>query len=249
MEYLSLKLVLDTNKFHEGLNEINNHFENQRPDDYLNGLVKEVRTANQSLFDAMRVEPKRQTIINESRKLNERIAAATHYIDSYCFHPDPEVKASAITLRQHLKSYAKPFAKMKVDARLSALRTLKRELATPELKVHVDRLPELASRIEDISRALDVLAEKRLQVDQANSHFANPQRLRPLKYEAASRLRLLTEYLKTMAAKDPESYAYDYGVVTEIITRLNAGLPPRKTKAELADTQGNNAAATALSGH
>lgn len=248
MEVLTLKMVLDTNKFHAGLNEIHNHFEDQRPDDYLNGLVDEVRTANQSLFDAMRVEPQRQTIINESRKLNERIAAATHYIDSCCYQPDPEVKASAITLRQHLKSYAKPFAKMKVDTRIGALRTLLRELATPELQEHVNRLPELASRIEGISSALDVLAEKRLQVDQANSHFANPQRLRPLKFEAASRLKVLTEYLKTMAAKEPESYDYDYRVVTEIITRLNAGLPPRKTKAELADTQGNNAATTALSG-
>lgn len=245
---LTLSLVLDTNKFHAGLNEIHNHFEDQRPDDYLNGLVEEVRTANQALFAAMRVEPQRQTVINESRKLNESIAAATHYIGSCYYDSDVDVKMSAFALRQHLKSYAKPFAKMKVDTRIGALRTLLRELATPELQVHVQRLPELPSRIEGIRDALEVLAEKRLQVDQANSHLANPQRLRPLKFEAASRLKVLTEYLKTMAAKEPESYAYDYRVVIEIITRLNAGLPPRKTKAELVDTQGNNAATTALSG-
>lgn len=237
MKDQTLSLVLDTNKFHAGLNEICNHFEDKRSDEYLNGLVQEVKTANQSLFDAMRIDPKRQTVINESRKLNERIASASHYIDSCCFEPDVEVKASAKVLKQHLKSYDKPFAKMKVDARMGALRTLLRELDSPELQVHVKRLPELTDRIRGISEALDLLAEKRLQVDQTNSHLANPQRLRPLKFDAANKLLKLTEYLKTMTAKEPEAYGYDYGVVTEIITRLNAGLPLRKSKAEVVEAK------------
>lgn len=216
----SLFTGLGANQFHAGLDEICSHFKDKRSDDYLNGLVQEMTLANDALFGVMNIASVRRGVRQESSLLNERIVAASRYIDSSCYVADTELKASAMVLRQLFGSY-KPFTRMKVDARIGAVSTLLRNLSQPDMQVHVAKLPELTGRIKEIQNALETLKAKRLEVDQANSAAPVVQPLRILKGEAASKLEKLVDYLKAMAEKDAAAYGEDFAVVLEIITRLN----------------------------
>lgn len=226
MKKNSLFTGLGVNQFHAGLGEICTHFGEKRSDEYLNNLVQEVESANAALFGVMNITMVKRGVYQESRLLNERIVAASRYIDSSCYVADAELKASAMVLRQLFGSY-KPFTRMKVDARIGAVGTLLRNLSQPDVQVHVAKLPELTGRIKEIQNALETLKAKRLEVDQANSAAPKVLPLRDLKREAADKLESLVDYLKAMAVKDADTYGEDFAVVTQIITRLNT---TRKSK-------------------
>lgn len=217
----SLFTGLGANQFHAGLDEICRHFNGKRSDEYLNGLVQEATHANDALFGVMNIASVKRGVRQEASLLNERIVAASRYIDSSCYVADVELKASAMALRQLFSSY-KPFPRMKVDARIGAVSTLLRNLSQPDVQVHVAKLPELTGRIKEIQNALEVLKAKQLEVDQANSTAPVVQPLRLLKGEAAAKLEKVVDYLKAMAEKDAAAYCEDFAVVTEIITRLNS---------------------------
>ena len=119
---------------------------------------------------------------------------------------------------------------MKVDARIGAVSTLLRNLSQSDVQAHVAKLPELSDRIKEIQNALETLKAKRLEVDQANSAAPKVLPLRDLKKEAAAKLEKVVDYLKAMAARDPDTYGEDFAVVTQIITRLNT---TRKRQAPL----------------
>lgn len=243
MKKNSLFTGLDANQFHAGLDEICRHFEGKRSDEYLNSLVQEATLANDALFGVMNIASVRRSVRQEASLLNERIVAASRYIDSSCYVADAELKASAMVLRQLFGSY-KPFPRMKVDARIGAVSTLLRNLMQPDMQTHVAKLPELTGRIKEIQNALEALKAKRLEVDQANSAAPVVQPLRLLKGEAAAKLAKVVDYLKAMAEKDAAAYGEDFAVVTEIITRLNA---KRKSKhlhieVELEDDEADNTA-------
>lgn len=162
----------------------------------------------------------------------ERLASASRYIDSCRYVSDQAVRASAQVLKQRFSSEGKPFNHMKVDTRVGAVRVLLRDLATPEMQAHVGLLPDLSVRIAGVRTAVEALAARQLEVDQANSQAEAPRPLLPLKRDAAAKLRRLVVYLQAMAEKDPEGYATHYAVVTEIITRLNATQGRSATKAK-----------------
>ena len=216
----SLFTGLGANQFHAGLDEICRHFNGKRSDEYLNGLVQEATHANDALFGVMNIASVKRGVRQEASLLNERIVAASRYIDSSCYVADVELKASAMALRQLFSSY-KPFPRMKVDARIGAVSTLLRNLSQPDVQVHVAKLPELTGRIKEIQNALEALKAKRLEVDQANSAAPVVLPRRVLKREAADKLERLVDYLKAMAVKDADTYGGDFAVVTQIITRLN----------------------------
>lgn len=219
---LKLSLGLDVKQFHEGLDEICRHFADSRSDDYLNGLVEKVAEAKESLFGAMYIASVKRGVLDESRKLNGRIAALTRYLDLCVYDTDAEVSASARLLRRQLRAYGKSLALMRVDSRLTAVEALIRDLEGADFQPHVKRLPELATRLAEIGKAKDDLRKQRLLVDQFKSSMVKPESLLELKREAADQLVPLVAYLEVMAKKDAASYGEDYAVVTEVITRLNA---------------------------
>ena len=224
---------LNSNQFHAGLSEICRHFEDKRADDYMNTLLQEVENANQALFEAMHIASAKRSVQQEARLLNERLVAAMRYIDSCRYVPDAEVTASAEVLKTMFGSYGKPITRMKVDTRVGAVRVLLRDLAKPEVQVHVTKLAELQGRINGIQEALDTLTAKQLEVDQANSNQEKPVPLVGLKREASAKLEVLVAYLKAMSIKDPATYSEDYAVVSEIIKRLNATYKGGAPKASL----------------
>ena len=107
---LKLSLGLDVKQFHEGLDEICRHFAGSRSDDYLNGLVQQVAKAKESLFAAMYIASVNRGVLDESRKLNGRIAALTRYLDLCAYDTDADVSASARLLRRQLRAYGKSLA-------------------------------------------------------------------------------------------------------------------------------------------
>ena len=218
--FACLSQGLDANQFHAGLDEICSHFGEKHSDEYLNGLVQDVESANAALFGVMNIASVRRSIYQESRLLNERIVAVSRYIDSCCYVANDEMKASAMVLRQLFGSY-KPFTRMKVDSRIGAVSTLLRNLSQPDMQAHVGKLSELSDRIKEIQNALEALKAKRLEVDQANSAAPVVLPRKVLKREAADKLERLVDYLKAMAVKDADTYGGDFAVVPQIITRLN----------------------------
>lgn len=232
MKKNSLFTGLDANQFHAGLDEICSHFGEKRSDEYLSGLVQEVKSANAALFGVMNIASVRRSIYQESRLLNERIVAVSRYIDSTCYVADAELKASAMVLRQLFGSY-KPFTRMKVDSRIGAVSTLLRNLSQPDMQAHVGKLSELPDRIKEIQNALEALKAKQLEVDQANSAAPVVLPRRILKREAADKLESLVDYLKAMAVKDAAAYGEDFAVVTQIITRLNINRKSRRLNVEV----------------
>ena len=194
---------LGSNQFHAGLAEICTHFQDFQSDEYVNGLVRDVDEANQTLFKAMHIASVRRSVQQESKLLTERIVAATRYVDSCRYVADAAVRESAEVLKP-LFRYDKPFAWMKVDARLGAVSTLLRDLQQPDVKVHLDKLVEMSDRITGIEKAWETLKSKRLDVDQANSAMPKGMPLPDLKPDAADKLELLVDYLNAMAEKDPD---------------------------------------------
>ena len=219
---LKLSLGLDVKQFHEGLDEICRYFAGSRSDDYLNGLVQQVAKAKEALFAAMYIASVKRGVLDESRKLNGRIAALTRYLDLCAYDTDAEVSASARLLRRQLRAYGKSLAHMRVDSRMTAVEALLRDLGGDEFLPHVKRLPELANRLAEIEKAKDDLRKQRLLVDQYKSSLVKPESLLELKRAAADQLVPLVAYLEVMAKKDAATYGKDYAVVTEVITRLNA---------------------------
>lgn len=238
MKSFYLHKGLGANQFHAGLTEICTHFLDFQSDEYLNGLVQNVEDANQSLFKAMHIASVRRSVQQESRLLTERIVATTRYVDSCRYVADAEVRESAEALKP-LFRYDKPFARMKVDARLGAVSTLLRDLQQSDVQAHLDRLTEMADRIAGIDEAWKKLKAKRLEVDKANSSMPKGMPLMDLKRDAADKLDLMVDYLKAMAEKDAATYADDYAVVTEIIKRLNAKpkSKPLQIEVELEDEE------------
>lgn len=222
MDQFHLNQGLNSKQFHAGLSEICSHFEGNHSDVYLNGLLQEVENANQVLFQAINIALAKRNVQQEARLLNERLVAAVRYIDSCRYVPDANVTTSAEALKALFGSFGKPITRMKVDTRVGAVRVLLRDLAKPEMQVHVGKLAELSSRIEGVEEALNALTSKQLEVDQANSNLVKPVPLANLKREAAAKLDELVAYLRAMSAKDPAAYGEHYAVVTEIIKRLNA---------------------------
>lgn len=219
---LKLSLGLDVKQFHEGLDEICRHLADGHSDDYMNSLVQKVVEAKESLFGAMYIASVKRGVLEESRTLNGRIAAVTHYLDLCAYDTDAEVKASARLLRRQLRAYGKSLAHMRVDSRLTAVEALLRDLGGDEFQPHVRLLSELTARLTEIGKAKDDLRRQRLVVDQFKSSMVKPEPLLKLKREAAAQLETLVAYLEVMAAKDAAVYGEDYAVVTEVIKRLNA---------------------------
>lgn len=219
---LTLSLGLDVKQFHEGLDEICRHLADNHSDDYMNVLVQKVVEAKESLFSFMYIASVKRGVLEESRTLNGHIAAATRYLDLCAYDPDAEVRNSATLVRRQFRAYGQSLAHMRVDSRLTAVEALLRDLGGDEFRPHVQRLPELEARLAEIGRAKDVLREKQLVVDQANSGKVKPESLLVLKREAAAQLETLVAYLEVMATKDAAVYGEHYAVVTEVIKRLNA---------------------------
>ena len=217
----SFSLGLEIKQFQAGLDEICRHFNDERFNEYLSVLVTEVEAASQKIFQNIRLEMAKQGVLQESRQLNERIVAATSYISAMCYSTDAKVKASAMLLKQQFNSFDKPIIHMKVDGRLVAVRALLRDLSKPEMKDHVENLPNLGGLLDDVGKAVDELAQKRLEVDHANSMSVAPQSKLALKREAAAKLETLLDYLKVMTEKDASAYKSHYDVVVEVVARIN----------------------------
>ena len=224
---------LNSLSFHTGLNEICLCLKDVQADDYMTGLVQEVKDANQRLLDALRVGTPRPNVQQEVKQLNDSIVAAHRFIDSCCYLPDAEVKTSAKELRKLFGSYGKPITRMDLNSQMSVVSLLLRDLARPKMQVHVEKLPMLPERISGIQEALEVLMTKQLEVDRAKSREVKHKPLPVLKREANDKLVVLVTYLQVMAAKDPEAYGKPFAVVTEIIGRLNStytGGAPKASK-------------------
>ena len=214
--------MLNSDQYHAGLMEICHQFKGDRSDDYLNGLVEAVSKADGALLDAMHMDKVKRNVKQESRQLMERLMATSRYIDSCVYVSDAAMKASALALKQLFDTYRKPFAWMKVDERVGAVSALSRDLSTPDMQKHVDKLPEMSGRIKGVQEALEALKVALHEVDKANGTLPSAQPLMSLKREAAAKLEKLVDYLKAMSVKDPAAYGEDYAVVTTVITRLNA---------------------------
>lgn len=222
MKKVHLSLVLDSNQYHVGHSEICRHFVGKTSDEYLNGLVASLAQANNAIFDVMQIEKVRITIKQENRQLMDRLMATAGYLDSCKYVDDAAMQASALVLKQLFDSCGKPFARMKASERVGAVKTLLSKLSSPSMKEHVDRLPEMESRIKGVRDASETLDEALYQADKAKGTAPKGQSLMPLKREAAVRLETLVDYLEAMAKKAPADYAEHYAVVMQIITRLNA---------------------------
>jgi hypothetical protein len=222
MKKVHLSLVLDSNQYHAGHLEICRHFEDNTSDTYLDGLVASLAQANNAIFAVMHIEEVRITIKQENRQLMDRLMATAGYLDSCKYVKDAAMRASASVLLQVFDSYSKPFARMKASERVGAMQTLLRDMEAPAMQEHVDRLPEMASRISGIREASETLQEALYQADKAKGTAPKGQSLMPLKREAAARLETLVDYLEAMAVKVPADYAEHLAVVMQIINRLNA---------------------------
>lgn len=235
---------LNSLSFHTGLNEICLCLQDVQADDYMTGLVQEVKDTNQRLLDAISVGTARPNVQQEVKQLNDSIVAAHRFIDSCCYLPDAEVKASAKELKKLFGSYGKPITRMDLYSQISVVSVLLRDLAKPKMQAHVEKLPLLPERIIGIKEALDTLLDKRLEVDRAESRVVKHKPLLVLKREANDKLVVLVTYLQVMSAKEPEVYGKPYAVVTEIIGRLNAtytGGAPKASKKQ-ADADGDSEA-------
>ena len=230
---------LDSLSFHTGIDEICHYFRDVQTDDYITGLVQEVKDANQRLFDALNVGKAKHNVQKEVKQLNDSIVAAHRFIDSCCYLPDAEVKASAKELKKLFGSYGKPLTRMDMDTQMTVVSVLLRDLAQPKMQAHVTKFPLLPERINGIHEALEVLMTKQLEVDDATSRIVKHKPLLVLKREANDKLVVLVTYLQVMSAKEPEVYGKPYAVVTEIIGRLNAtytgGAPKASKKRDDAD--------------
>ncbi len=218
------------------LKEICNHFQGKRADDYLDMLVQGVEKANQALFEVLYVNSAKRCVQQEARRLNEHIAAAQSYIDSFRHDADEEVKASSKALKRQFGSYGKPLVQMRLLTRITAVGAMLRDLSKPELKAHVDRLPGLDERINGISKAFDILSAKKLEVDEANSAAQNAQLLLPLKREAVAQLSRLLSYLEVMAEKEPAVYGEHFVFVSKVISDLNGSNRRKASKPTEAPT-------------
>ena len=224
---------LNSLSFHTGIEEVCLCLNDVQADDYMSGLVQEVKDANQRLFDALNVGKAKHNVQQEVKQLNDSIVAAHRFIDSCCYLPDAEVKASAKELRKLFGSYGKPITRMDLYSQLTVVSALLRDLAQPKMQAHVARLPLLPERINGIHEALEVLMAKQLEVDRAKSRVVKHKPLSVLKREVNEKLEVLVNYLQAMASKEPEAYGKLYAVVTAIITRLNAtyaGGAPKASK-------------------
>lgn len=233
---------LDSLSFHTGIDEICLCLNDVQADDYMLGLVQEVKDANQRLFDALNVGKARHNVQQEVKQLNDSIVAAHRFIDSCCYLPDADVKASAKVLKKLFGSYGKPITRMDLNSQISVVSLLLRDLAKPKMQTHVAKLPLLPERISGIQEALEVLMTKQLEVDRAKSRVVRHKPLSVLKREVNEKLEVLITYLQAMASKEPEAYGKPYAVVTAIITRLNAsytGGAPKASKKQ-ADAEGSS---------
>ena len=233
-----LNLGVSSEKIQAGLKEICSHFQDKRTDAYMATLVQGVEKANHALFEVLYVNSVKRGAQQEARRLNEHIASAQSYIDSFRHDANAEVKASAKVLKQQFGSYGKPLVQMRLYPRITAVSALLRDLSSPELKAHVDRLPGLDNRISGINEALENLSAKKLEVDEANSAAQDSQLLLPLKREAVAQLSRLMSYLEVMATKEPETYGEHFAVVSEIVSNLNTSYRSKAFKpAEVKSTQ------------
>ena len=235
---------LNSLSFHTGIEEICLCLKDVQADDYMTGLVQEVKDANQRLLDALRVGTAKHNVQQEVKQLNDSIVAAHRFIDSCCYLPDTEVKASAKVLKKLFGSYGKPITRMDLYTQMTVVSVLLHDLAQPKMQVHVEKLPMLTERINGIQEALDTLLDKRLEVDRAKSRVVKHKPLSVLKREVNEKLEVLVTYLQAMASKEPETYGKPYAVVTAIITRLNAsytGGAPKASKKQ-ADADGSSEA-------
>ena len=232
-------LGLNSLSFHTGIEEICLCLNDVQADDYMTGLVQEVKDANQRLLDALRVGTAKHNVQQEVKQLNDSIVAAHRFIDSCCYLPDAEVKASAKVLKKLFGSYGKPITRMDLHSQMTVVSVLLRDLSKPKMQAHVEKLPLLPERINGIREALDTLLDKRLEVDRAKSRVVKHKPLHVLKREASDKLVVLVTYLQVMSAKEPEVYGKPYAVVTEIIGRLNStytgGAPKASKKRDDAD--------------
>lgn len=230
---------LNALSIHTGIEEVCHYLNDRRFDDYLSGLVKELEDANQRLLDAIHVSSAKHNVQQEVKQLNDSIVAAHRFIDSCCYLPDSEVKASAKELKKLFGSYGKPLTRMDMYTQMTVVSVLLRDLAQPKMQVHVEKIPLLPERINGIQEALDVLTSKRLEVDRAKCSEVKHKPLPVLKREANEKLEVLVTYLQVMASKEPEGYGKHYAVVTAIIKRLNAtytgGAPKASRNREDAD--------------
>ena len=235
---------LDSLSFHTGIDEICLCLNDVQADDYMLGLVQEVKDANQRLFDALNVGKAKHNVQQEVKQLNDSIVAAHRFIDSCCYLPDTEVKASAKELKKLFGSYGKPITRMDLNSQISVVSLLLRDLAKPKMQTHVAKLSLLPERISGIQEALDVLMTKQLEVDRAKSRVVKHKPLSVLKREVNKKLEVLVTYLQAMASKEPEAYGKPYAVVTEIIGRLNStytGGAPKASK-KRGDAEGTSEA-------
>ena len=237
-------LGLNSLSFHTGIEEICLCLNDVQADDYMTGLVQEVKDANQRLLDALRVGTAKHNVQKEVKQLNDSIVAAHRFIDSCCYLPDTEVKASAKELKKLFGSYGKPITRMDLNSQISVVSLLLRDLAKPKMQTHVAKLPLLPERIIGIQEALEVLMTKQLEVDRAKSRVVKHKPLSVLKREVNKKLEVLVTYLQAMASKEPEAYGKPYAVVTEIIGRLNStytGGAPKASK-KRGDAEGTSEA-------
>ena len=213
---------LDSLSFHTGIDEICLCLNDVQADDYMLGLVQEVKDANQRLFDALNVGKAKHNVQQEVKQLNDSIVAAHRFIDSCCYLPDADVKASAKVLKKLFGSYGKPITRMDLYTQMTVVSVLLRDLAQPKMQVHIEKLPMLPERINGIQEALDTLLHKHMDVILDKSTMKKHKPLPILKREVNEKLVVLVTYLQAMASKEPEAYGKPYAVVTEIIGRLNA---------------------------
>ena len=224
---------LNSLSFHTGIEEICLCLKDVQADDYMTGLVQEVKDANQRLLDALRVGTAKHNVQKEVKQLNDSIVAAHRFIDSCCYLPDTEVKASAKELKKLFGSYGKPITRMDLYTQMTVVSVLLRDLAQPEMQVHVEKLPMLPERINGIREALDKLLHKHMDVILDKSTMKKHKPLSVLKREANEKLEVLVTYLQAMASKEPEAYGKPYAMATRIISRLNAtytGGAPKASK-------------------
>ncbi len=220
MTVVNLNLVLNSNQFYTGLDEICHRFDGNRSDEHLNALVEEVENAKGMLFQTIKKDMVKKGIKQESFLLRERLASATHYIDSHRFEPDEGMKASAMALQQQLRRYG-VFYKMDVHSRVAEVQAMLSDLDTPEMKAHVAKIPGLEARIKNVKSAMEALLQRLMTVQDLRNE-AKPQKSKlELKREAAAKLERLLVYLDGMAFKDPDTYGKDYNYVVGLITDLN----------------------------
>lgn len=220
MQKCTLSLKLNSNQFHTGLNEICRHFESNRSDEHLNALVEAVENTKDMLFEAIKKELVREGIKHESSLLRERLASLTHYIDSFKYESDAEVKAAAMALKRQLRNYD-TFNRMDVHSRLTEVQAMLRDFDTPEIQVHVAKIPSLSNRIANVRTAMEALLNRLVVLEELRGEAKPSKSKVELKREAADKLERLVVYLDGMAYKDPDAYGKEYGVVSGIIANIN----------------------------